>query len=99
MSLIDCVECGEKVDSSDWHCSQCGSIFYKDKGPKFLQNLPKESGWRYKGRNWGWLSLLQIIIMFFVFSSEVLKFFGVAMFGTLTYSAYLWLGAKNFWRP
>ena len=98
MDFVNCVECGERVDSKSFSCTHCGALFYKDKGPGFLKNLPNESGWRYKGRNWGWLSLLQFVMILLFISSEALRWLVVPMFMSFGYSAYLWIGAKDFWR-
>ena len=98
MDLVSCVECQAEVESNALYCPKCGSIFYKDKGPDFLKNFSSESGWQYKGRNWGWVSLMQFVVILIFLSSEVLKWLGVALFMTFIFTMYLWVGAKNFWR-
>ena len=98
MSSEKCVECGEEVHANPFACPHRGALFHNDKGPEFLKHLPVESGWCYKGRNWGWLSLLQfLVILFFLIPQELIGLI-IPMFLSFTFTAYLWVGAKDFFR-
>ena len=95
--MLKCMECGEEVDKKALYCPHCGSIFFNDKGPGFLKNLSNKSGWRYKGRNWGWLSLaLFLLIILLIKSSYSLVTF--LMFLAFAFTMYLWIGSKDFFR-
>lgn len=95
--MFKCLECSEEVDKEALYCPHCGSIFFKDQGPGFLKNLSKKSGWRYQGRNWGWLSLaLYVSVILLILNSYPMA--AVLMFVASKFTMWLWMGSKDFFR-
>jgi hypothetical protein len=58
--------------------------------------MKKQSGWRYMGNNWGWLSLFFMLIScLLIFGLEMDKvdfFAGIAAF----FCVFMWVGVKAF---
>jgi hypothetical protein len=58
--------------------------------------MKKQSGWRYMGKNWGWLSLflfLLSLLCIFGFDMDKGGFFAAI---AASFCMFMWVGAKDF---
>ena len=55
----------------------------------------KESGWRYTGGNWGWLSLFSVALLFLSIYEVALLGFKMEIGFVFCFSIFMWMGVKE----
>jgi len=56
----------------------------------------KQSGWRYKGKNWGWLSLFLYLLSLLCIFGFVMDKEGFFAAIAALFCTFMWVGAKAF---
>ena len=68
---------------------------FSEEVEKIKEEKIKESGWRYTGGNWGWLSLFSVALLFLSIYEVALLGFKMEIGFVFCFSIFMWMGVKE----